>query len=241
MVSLLELNPDDKCLVIAPHADDESIGCGGLLLKYPDNCDVVVLTDGGKGGVGDERVIIVNRLAELKNAMQYANIKNYKNLMIPDREAKYNTHVLNQLNLNKYDYVFIPNKYEFHVDHSFLYRKVKKLLRFALKTKIICYEVWSPIPNPDLYLDISDVINKKTELISNYESQIRCNDYATKTISLNNYRGLRAGVEYAEGYIMVLPLIQKLKPAYQKTNELIYLSFMGIKIKFRLQRKIFRK
>ena len=37
MVSLLELNPDDKCLVIAPHADDESIGCGGLLLKYPDN------------------------------------------------------------------------------------------------------------------------------------------------------------------------------------------------------------
>ena len=104
MVSLLELNPDDKCLVIAPHADDESIGCGGLLLKYPDNCDVVVLTDGGKGGVGDERVIIVNRLAELKNAMQYANIKNYKNLMIPDREAKYNTHVLNQLNLNKYDF-----------------------------------------------------------------------------------------------------------------------------------------
>lgn len=59
MVSLLELNPDDKCLVIAPHADDESIGCGGLLLKYPDNCDVVVLTDGAKAALGMKRSLLL--------------------------------------------------------------------------------------------------------------------------------------------------------------------------------------
>ena len=49
-MEFLEIKPNDKCLIIAPHADDESIGCGGILLKYLQNCEVVVLTDGGKGG-----------------------------------------------------------------------------------------------------------------------------------------------------------------------------------------------
>lgn len=49
-MNFLEIEPNDKCLIIAPHADDESIGCGGILLKYPQNFEVVVLTDGGKGG-----------------------------------------------------------------------------------------------------------------------------------------------------------------------------------------------
>jgi LmbE family N-acetylglucosaminyl deacetylase len=30
-------------LIVAPHADDEALGCGGLLAKYPDECSVVVL------------------------------------------------------------------------------------------------------------------------------------------------------------------------------------------------------
>ena len=32
-----------KRLVVAPHCDDETLGCGGLLAKYPDQVDVVVL------------------------------------------------------------------------------------------------------------------------------------------------------------------------------------------------------
>lgn len=32
-------------LIVAPHADDESLGCGGLLAKYPDECSVVVLAE----------------------------------------------------------------------------------------------------------------------------------------------------------------------------------------------------
>lgn len=34
-------------LVIAPHMDDESLGCGGLLAKYPEDCVVVVVTESG--------------------------------------------------------------------------------------------------------------------------------------------------------------------------------------------------
>lgn len=39
----------DRILVIAPHADDESIGCGGMLSLYGPQCDILLLTDGRKG------------------------------------------------------------------------------------------------------------------------------------------------------------------------------------------------
>lgn len=35
-------------LVIAPHMDDESLGCGGLLAKHPDSATVVVVTESGE-------------------------------------------------------------------------------------------------------------------------------------------------------------------------------------------------
>ena len=38
-----EVTPTKKRLIVAPHCDDEALGCGGLLAKYPDECSVVVL------------------------------------------------------------------------------------------------------------------------------------------------------------------------------------------------------
>ena len=32
-----------KRLIVAPHCDDEVLGCGGLLAKYPDECEVLVM------------------------------------------------------------------------------------------------------------------------------------------------------------------------------------------------------
>ena len=45
-IKKLEIRPTDKICILAPHADDESIGCGGLLALYGKQCDVVLLTDG---------------------------------------------------------------------------------------------------------------------------------------------------------------------------------------------------
>ena len=44
-----KIEKDMKCLILAPHSDDETIGCGGLLLKYPEVFDVYCLTNGFRG------------------------------------------------------------------------------------------------------------------------------------------------------------------------------------------------
>ena len=37
-----------KRLILAPHMDDEAMGCGGLMAKHPDECVVVVMTNSGE-------------------------------------------------------------------------------------------------------------------------------------------------------------------------------------------------
>lgn len=232
----LEFKPTDKILIIAPHADDESLGCGGLLLKYGKQCDVVVLTDGSKCGYPDEKEIINIRQKEFENAMKYAEVDNYCNLMIEDQKVQYNLDKLAELPLHKYDYVFVPNTHENHPDHSCLYKEVRKLLCFSVKTKIAGYEVWTPVVNPNSYIDISDIIDKKAKLISMYESQLKNRDYTNKMIALNRYRGLVCNNDYSEVFVITHPILRQFLDSFgiEKNDKYWVIKILGIKIKHRL-------
>ncbi|MDR2337690.1 MAG: PIG-L family deacetylase [Deltaproteobacteria bacterium] len=189
----------DKILILAPHPDDEVLGCGGFLLKYPQQCTVVYLTNGclGDATLSREENIAI-RKAELDKVMNTVGIKNYQYLNIPDKQMRRNLKQLRQLKLRQYDYVFVPNKYETHKDHKCLYRRVK-LLTLLAKTKVAMYEVWVTLPHVSHYLNISDCIEQKRELIGLYQSQLKSTDYF-KIIALNQYRGMWPKVSFAEAF-----------------------------------------
>ena len=232
------VKPTDKCLIIAPHADDESLGFGGFLLKYGASCRVVVLTDGSKCGGDEEEKIIKVRLQELATAMSYAKVAEYENLMIEDQKVRFHLDKLKNLHLQQYDYVFVPGENENHVDHACILKKVRQILRFSLKTKIICYEVWTPLSQPNLYLDITDVIKQKAELISLYESQIKNRDYTHKIISLNNYRGLICNKDYVEAYQLILPPLSRFKASFgiERNANRLQIKMFGLKINHKLKK-----
>lgn len=83
------ISEKERVLVVAPHPDDETIGCGGLLALYPEQCDVLLLTDGRKGKsiqrkhCSDEEIIEIRR-RELRTALDTAGVKNLICLDIPD-------------------------------------------------------------------------------------------------------------------------------------------------------------
>ena len=190
-----------RILVLAPHPDDESIGCGGLLLKYRGQCDVVVLTDGRHGGLSgqDEIETVTLRKAEFEKAMAYTGGKNYFFLGVEDGKLSESFAKFVELNLSGYDAIFVPAPGENHEDHACVY---EFLLRLKPQAKIFGYEVWSALANPSHYLDISSVVEGKKRLINFYESQTAQVDYVSKAIGLNCFRGLMPypAVEYAEAY-----------------------------------------
>lgn len=186
---------------MAPHPDDESIGCGGLLLKYSDQCDVVVITDGRYGGKEGESIsaVINARKKEFIRAIEFVGIKNYQFLDIEDGKLSENFQKFSEIDFTQYDVIICPAKDDNHPDHKAVFRFLQKI---QPQSKIFGYEIWSTISTPAHYLDISDVVEKKKELISFHKSQVEQLDYVEKIISLNAYRGMMIYpvINYAEIY-----------------------------------------
>lgn len=198
----LEFSVSARILVLAPHPDDESIWCGGLLLQYSDQCDVVVLTDGRHGGTdgADEEEIIAIRKAELSEAMVYAGVKNFQFIGIEDGALNKAGEKFSRLNVSGYDAIFCPAPTDTHPDHACVWEFLRPMIKKV--QQVFFYDGWSALVNPTHHLDISQVVERKKKLIAFHGSQVSQVDYVAKMTGLNCYRGLLAypAVEYAEAY-----------------------------------------
>ena len=203
----LTLNKTDKCLLLAPHPDDETFGCGGMLLKYPENFEVICLTDGRFGGHDDDPdELIETRKQEFSSVMNQLNISSYSMLGIKDRKLIYNYETFKSLNIEEFNYIFIPNYFDQHKDHKAVTNLLQKLLinkKHNNNLKIVFYEVWSALAYSNYFIDLTDTIEKKKELINIYKSQIKYVDFLNGISSLNAYRGMLVDKSYAEFFSII--------------------------------------
>lgn len=194
-----------KCLCLAPHPDDESIGMGGTLAKYNENIDVICLTDGSRAGSTlSKEELIKKRAHEFNNAMKIGRVKNHKMLNMPDKQLIVNAYD-NQVDISEYDYIFISNLIDQHRDHKSVSAYLNLLLKKKHKKelKIAFYEVWQALALPNYFVDISDVKDIKRDMINAHESQVEDYDYTNKALALNFYRGLSHKREYAESFMVM--------------------------------------
>jgi LmbE family N-acetylglucosaminyl deacetylase len=202
--------PNTKCLCLAPHADDESIAMGGLLSLYPENFELILLTDGRKG-VKDLPVedTIKLREEEFKTAMKIAGIKEYKFLHAPDKKLLASYDLFQAINLEKYDYIFLPNIIDQHPDHKAVSLLLQRLLDSGVKIKpelkICFYEVWSTLGFVNAYVDISEVIEAKKAMINSYKSQTEQKNYEYHALGLNQFRGMFKDKKYVEAFCIFEP------------------------------------
>lgn len=203
----LNIPKEAKCLLLAPHPDDETFGAGGVLYKYNKNFDVICLTDGRYGGYNEPvEHTAEKRKAEFEKAMSLYKVNSYQMLDIEDRKLIKNYEKFKLIPFQNYDFIFIPNYFDEHKDHKAITLLLQKYFtenKHKTSLKIVFYEVWSALALPNYFLNISDIIEKKTEAIDVYKSQTEYVDFMDGIISLNRYRGMLFNCKYAEAFNIV--------------------------------------
>lgn len=216
----------NKVLVVAVHADDETLGCGGTLLKHKAQGDEIywLLLTGPTlnhpSHFTDERIQarkeIVNRI---NNAY---NFKGLEYLELP-------TQLLHTLDLRdiikKISEVFKriqPNiiytmfANDVHSDHRVAFDAVyscTKSFRYPFIERIYMMETLSETEFalatpartflPNVYVDITDYIDRKLEIMQMYPKEVMEEPYPRSLSSIKalaRIRGSRAGVMYAEAF-----------------------------------------
>lgn len=221
----LKINKRSKILILSPHPDDESIGCGGFLLKYAPQCDVILLTDGAKPNrEWDEDTKRRTRAREFKTVMKYLGVHQYKMLGIPDSKLGNYLERLKKIPYEKYTYVLVPNPYEAHCDHRVIFPEVERIIKKRhLNTKILQYEVWTPLLRPTHYVDLTRQMEDKQKLIQLYKMPLTYTDYDMRITALAYYRAIMYGCKYAECYRMCdynIETKQKIKKIWEQVKHI---------------------
>lgn len=195
---ILAAPPRGSVLVLAPHPDDESLGCGGAIALHArqgDHVTVVFVTDGAAGdplGYYRDCDYKALRRTEAKLAASILGIEELVFWDYPDGKLA-EAHDLSErvrvwLTTERPDIVYRPSMSECHPDHWALGLGVEEAFRqYRPACGDFCYEIWATV-QPTHVLDITAVWDLKRKAIEQYESQLRYNDYMYMGSGLNAYR-----------------------------------------------------
>lgn len=207
IVRMEELVPQalGRVLVLAPHPDDESIGCGGLIAALGENVEVLCLTDGALGIAGKKsREVVEIRKKEFAAAMSVLNVQHWKMLNAADGALCLAEDFFLAIDFDNYNTIIAPNPFDCHPDHQAVLPMLGQMAqqgKIPLFQKILLYEVWNTLALPNRFFDLDMLDKKKQEAISQYTSQVSSIDYGKKISALNEYRGLAVGKEKVEAYV----------------------------------------
>src|SRR6185437_5831894 len=197
-------------LVIAPHPDDESIGCGGALCLHArrqDRISVVYLSSGELGlkHLPATRARLI-REREAEKAAKTLGVTNQFFLRLPDwfvgdnvgRATKKLTTILKRTTP---DLIYLPHAAEWHPDHKACLPIARAALRKSgIATPALrAYEVWTPLAEWNHVEDITAVMQRKLRALRAHRSQLLEFDYVRAVTGLNQFRGeLAAKCRFAE-------------------------------------------
>lgn len=217
-------------LVVAPHYDDEVLGCGGLLLELIASgaaVRVVFLTDGrgGEEDVDDRDAYGEARRAEAARAAEILGLAGVEHLNLPDGSLVHHVDdaasgIRRALWTQRPDLLLVPSPLEITADHRAAFTAVHRLLaplrdleetdlaEVAEGLTILAYEV-NHGGFPDLLVDVTGRMDALREAMNAYAGQESRHPYWNAAVGLRRFRTLTlttdSGVEAAEGYRRLAP------------------------------------
>jgi LmbE family N-acetylglucosaminyl deacetylase len=210
-----------KVLVIAPHADDDVLGCGGLLAKLAARgaaIHVLFLTDssGGDEVTEHQQQYAERRRYEARAALELLGITSIEHLDLPDgRLDQFMGLAAGAIERTlievRPELLLAVSPLEVTSDHQAAFAALHRTLSglrgggeldaAVAELKILLYEINHP-GYPDVLVDVSAEIQALTEAIKKHSSQLDLHNYLKAAIGIRRYRtlSLPTSVTAAEGF-----------------------------------------
>ncbi|WP_424017676.1 PIG-L deacetylase family protein [Halorientalis pallida] len=209
-------------LVIAPHPDDEVLGCGGTIRRYVDDGEEVhlcIVTEGYTPEWSEDH--LRKRPEEIAAATETLGIADWHELSYPSvkldtvPQKEINDDIAGLVDSLEPDTVFLPHYVDLNHDHEIVFEAGLVAARPQSGVdRILAYETlseseWgSPSGNFDatVYVDIATTIDAKIEAMNAYESEVRefPHPRSERAIrALATKRGSEAGYEAAEAFELI--------------------------------------
>lgn len=217
-------------LVIAPHPDDEILGCGGSIAYHVARGDTVyvLVVTRGDPGIFPPAVIEKTR-GELAEAHQVLGVAGVEFLDFPapklDSIPGYQIADAIGKTLKRLapQTLYLPHRGDIHADHRIVFDAALVAARpingCSVKT-ILCYETLSEtewgypfgadVFSPTVYIDISSHLERKLEALRCYQSQLLPAPHPRSleaVEALARHRGSAINAAAAEAFVLVREIV----------------------------------
>jgi LmbE family N-acetylglucosaminyl deacetylase len=217
----------NKVMVLAVHPDDETLGCGGTLLKHKEQGDEIhwVIVTSAKSFPGMTKAELEERAQVIKKVSELFKFDSVTELELPTIEldsldkkdiVKVISNVISSVQPN---ILYLPFAYDVHSDHRVVFEcaySCTKSFRYSFIKKIYMMETLSETeyaPSlqvtsfvPNVFSDITSYIDKKTQAMSLYKTEIGEHPFPRSLDSIKAqamFRGSSCGVYYAEAFMLL--------------------------------------
>ena len=215
----------NKVLVVAVHPDDETIACGGTLLKHKDDGDEIhwlICTETNKDIHPDFHETRKQEIRKVSEMFQFDSVHHLKFLATKVDEYTDServggiSKVVSDIRPN---IIYLPFRSDIHSDHRYIFEAAyscTKSFRYPFVKKVMMMEAPSEtefalsLPSqtfiPNVFNDISKYIDKKIEIANVYASEMGEHPFPrseTTIRSLAAYRGSTCGFHAAESFMLL--------------------------------------
>ena len=215
-------------LALAVHPDDETLGCGGTLLRHAGSGDKLhwlIVTAADPALFSPD--IVLRQTSQVEAVAAAYGFVSLHWLKLPS--AGLERLALNVLirEIHKVaeelrpEIVYLPNRSDVHSDHRVVFSAAQAVFKsfymgsLGVKRLLAC-EVLSetdaapPLPEnaflPNVFVDVTSTLRRKLEIMSLFQTEVHPG-YLPRGLSaleaLARYRGAIVGVEYAEAFMLI--------------------------------------
>jgi LmbE family N-acetylglucosaminyl deacetylase len=214
-----------KVVVVTPHPDDETLGCGGTLLKHKHNNDEIywlIVTSMGNDYAENVRKRRAHEVEQVAACYGFHRVER-----LAFEPAQLDSVPLSELIIAigevfaniRPTTVYLPYRHDIHSDHKIVFDAASactKWFRYPYVRRVLAYETLSETHfsiNPDIrgfipnvFVDISPFLLKKIDIMKIYESELKEHPFPRSVEAmkaLSSIRGSQIGVEAAEAFMLL--------------------------------------